>query len=185
MVFLLYHDPFLILQPPKQTGALPLDMAADSIDDMYEGCRSEAASVIDLYGVFEWHFNRNFSFAWALAERRAKKPVHKHLKEEHAIVLDIYTQCKHVQQHFDKAVRTGEKKYSTYGFKFHYFYFYLTDAIQLLLHNQTSCRVTYHRTWKQFNHIVINTNIRFGAFILAASAKQSFDLNGNVSCFEI
>ncbi|KAK2815935.1 hypothetical protein Q5P01_026402 [Channa striata] len=53
MGFLLYHDPLLLLsKPPKppKPGGLALDMAADSIDDMYEGCRSEAASVIDLYG---------------------------------------------------------------------------------------------------------------------------------------
>lgn len=160
-------------------------MATDSIDDMYDGCRSEAASTIDLFGVFEWHFNRNFSFAWALAERGAKKSAHRRLKEDHAIVMYMYTKMKHIQQVFNKAVKTGKHNYSTHGFKFHYFYFYLTDAIQVLHHNQTSCRTTYHRTWKQFNNNVINTNMRFGAFTLTASTKQSFDFNGNVSCFEI
>lgn len=162
-----------------------MDMAPDSIDDMYDGCRSETASVIDLFGVFEWHYNRNFSLAWASAERNAQKPVHKQLKEEHAIVIYMYTNEKNIEQVFNKAVNTGKHKYSTYRFMFHYFYFYLTDAIQVLRHNQTSCRTTYHRTWKWFNHNVINTNMRFGAFTLVASSKQSFDINGNVSCFEI
>lgn len=168
-----------------QSGGLPLDMATDSVDDMYDGCRSEAASVIDLFGVFEWHFNRNFSVAWALAERHAKKPAHKQLKEDHAIVMYIYTKAEHLRQDFNKAVKTGKHKYSSLRFKFHYFYFFLTDAVQVLHQNQTSCRVTYHRTWKQFNRNVVNTNMRFGAFTLAGSAKQSFDFNGNVSCFEI
>lgn len=174
----------LSLQKTK-TGSLPLDMATDSVDDMYDGCRSETASTIDLFGVFEWHFNRNFSFAWASAERSAKKPAHRQLKEDHAVVLYMYTKEKNIQQVFNKAVRTGKHKYGKYGFMFHYFYFYLTDAVQVLRHNQTSCRTTYHRTWKRFNHNVINTNMRFGAFTWAASRKQSFAFNGNVSCFEI
>ncbi|XP_070776979.1 ecto-ADP-ribosyltransferase 4-like [Enoplosus armatus] len=190
VALLLYRDPFLLLWWPqipveKTSGSLPLDMATDSVDDMYDGCRSEAASMINLFGVFEWHFNRNFSFAWAAAERNAKKPAHKNLKEEHAIVMHMYTKVKSIQQDFNKAVKTGKHKYSTQGFKFHYFYFYLTEAIQVLRHNQTSCRTTYHRTWKEFNHNVINTNMRFGAFTWVASNKQSFDFNGNVSCFEI
>lgn len=176
--------PYLSLQKPKISGS-PLDLATDSIDDMYDGCRSETASVIDLFGVFEWHFNRNFSFAWASAERNAKKPVHKHLKEDHAIVLYMYTKMENIRHALNKAVKTGRHKYSTNGFKFHYFYFYLIDAIQVLRYNQTSCKTTYHRTWKQFDHNVINTSMRFGAFTWVASSKQSFDFNGNVSCFEI
>ncbi|XP_035516490.1 T-cell ecto-ADP-ribosyltransferase 1-like [Morone saxatilis] len=189
VALLLYHDPFLLLwwpqKPAEKPGGLPLDMATDSIDDMYDGCRSETASVIDLLGVFEWHFNRDFSLAWASVERHAKKPAHKHLKEDHAIVLYLYTKMKNIQQAFNEAVKTGKYKYSTYGFKFHYFYFYLTDAIQTLRQNQTSCRTTYYRTWKQFDHNVINSNMRFGAFTWVASSKQSFDFNSNVSCFEI
>lgn len=191
LVLLLYYDPFLLLWWPQQpvekpkTVVLSLDMATDSIDDMYDGCRAEAASMIDLFGVFEWHVNKYFSYAWASAEINAKKPVHKHLKEDHAIVLYMYTRVQYIQQGFDKAVQTGKHRYSTRRFMFHYFYFYLTDAIQLLRHNQTACRTTYYRTWKQFDQHVINTNMRFGSFTWVASSKQSFDFNGNMSCFEI
>lgn len=172
------------LQKPK-TGGVNLDMATDSIDDMYDGCRSETTSVIDVFGVYEWHVNRNFSYAWAVVERLAKKPVHKSLTEDHAIVLYMYTKIRNVQHDFNKAVKTGKHKYSTYGFKFHYFYFYLTDAVQVLRRNQTTCRTTYHRTREQFDPSVINTNMRFGAFTWVASSKESFEFNGNVSCFEI
>ncbi|XP_059193184.1 ecto-ADP-ribosyltransferase 4-like isoform X2 [Centropristis striata] len=186
---LLYHDPFLLLwwplKPAEGSRALPLDMATESIDDMYDGCQSETASVIDLFGVFEWHYNRNFSSAWALAEKPAKKPVHTQLKEEHAVVMYMYTKIKYIQQYFNQEVKTGKHMYSTYRFKFHYFYFFLTDAIQLLRHNQTSCTTTYLRTQKVFDRNVINTNVRFGAFTLAASSKGSFAFNGDVSCFEI
>ncbi|KAM4585330.1 ecto-ADP-ribosyltransferase 4-like [Odontesthes bonariensis] len=191
VVLLLYNDPFLILWWPHRpaertkTGVSPLDMATDSIDDMFDGCQSEAASVIDQFGVFEWHYNRNFSSAWAFVERFAKKPVHKHLKDDHAIALYMFTRVGYIQLDFNKAVKTGKHKYTTAGFKFHYFYFYLTDAIQALHNNQTLCRTTYHRTRKQFDKNVINTNMRFGAFTWAVSRKQTLEFNGNVSCFEI
>ncbi|XP_026160096.1 ecto-ADP-ribosyltransferase 4-like [Mastacembelus armatus] len=192
VALLLYYDLFLILWWPQnpaeetKTGPLPLDMdmATSSVDDMFDGCQSETASVIHLFGVFEWHYNRNFSIAWASAERNAKKPVHKHLNNDHTTVMYIYTKVKHVQQNFNKAVKTGKHAYGTGRFKFHYFYFYLTEAIQILHRNQTACRATYHRTWNQFNH-VINTNMRFGSFTLAASTKQAFGSNGNMSCFQI
>nr|XP_046264846.1 ecto-ADP-ribosyltransferase 4-like [Scatophagus argus] len=191
VVILLYHDPFLLLWWPQKpaekpgTGVLPLDMVPDSTDDMYDGCRSETASLIDLFGVFEWHFNRNFSFAWASAESYAKKPVHSHLKEDHAIVIYMYTKMTNIQQDFNKAVKTGKNNYSTYKFMFHYFYFYLTDAIQVLHYNQTLCRTTYYRTLKHFDRNVVNRKMRFGAFIWVASSKQAFVSNGSVSCFEI
>ncbi|XP_068583298.1 ecto-ADP-ribosyltransferase 4-like [Cebidichthys violaceus] len=191
VALLLYHDLSLLLWWPQKpaektkTAGLPLDMATDCIDDMYDGCKSETASVIDLFGVSEWHFNPNFSIAWASAEGGAKKPAQQHLKEEHATVIYMYTKLKNIQQDFDRAVKTGKHNYSTYRFKFHYFYFHLTNAIQVLRHKQTSCGTTFHRTWRHFDRNVINTNMRFGAFTWVASSKRSFDFNGNVSCFEI
>lgn len=185
----LYNDPFLILwwpQKPKENAAvLPLDMAPDSIDDMYEGCRSKSMSLINLYGVFEWHVNKNFSYAWALVERQAKKPVHKHLQDDHATSLYIFTKLDNIRRDFNKELKTGKHKYTTDYFRFHFFYFYLTDAIQALNPNISECRTVYLRTWKRFELNIINTNIRFGGFTWAVSSKQSFEVNGNVSCFEI
>ncbi|TNN54196.1 GPI-linked NAD(P)(+)--arginine ADP-ribosyltransferase 1 [Liparis tanakae] len=171
--------------PETKTAGFRLDMATDCVDDMYDGCKSETASVIDGFGVSEWHVGLNFSIGWASAESGAKKPVHEHLKEEHATVIYMYTQAGNIQQEFDQAVKTGKRDYNTHRFKFHYFYFYLTDAVQVLHHNQTSCRRTFYGTRKHFERNVINANMRFGAFTWAASSKQSSDLKANVSCFEI
>uniref|UniRef100_UPI003AAE54E5 T-cell ecto-ADP-ribosyltransferase 2-like n=1 Tax=Centroberyx gerrardi TaxID=166262 RepID=UPI003AAE54E5 len=193
VALLLYRDPFLILwwheQPVQrsETEALPLDMATDSIDDMYDGCRSEAAAMIDQLGVFEWHVNKMFSIAWALVEKKAKKPAHKDLGEDHATVIYMHTdvKIKGIQQEFSKAVKTGKHEYRPYRFKYHYYYFYLTDAVQVLRRNQTSCRTTYHRTGRHFNQNVVHKEMRFGAFTLTASSKDSFGFFGDVSCFEI
>uniref|UniRef100_A0A3P9ILA3 NAD(P)(+)--arginine ADP-ribosyltransferase n=1 Tax=Oryzias latipes TaxID=8090 RepID=A0A3P9ILA3_ORYLA len=191
VLLLLLNDPFLILwwpqRPLEKTEVVvsPLDMATDSIDDMYAGCRRETAAVIDLFGVFEWNYNGNFSQAWAFAEKYANKPVHERLKEDHAIAMYMYTKLSHIREVFNEAVKTGKHMYNTHRFRFHYLYFFLTDAIQTLRHNQTWCRTTYLRTWKHFDQNVVHTQVRFGHFIWAASSSLSFELHGNVSCFEI
>ncbi|XP_024115665.1 GPI-linked NAD(P)(+)--arginine ADP-ribosyltransferase 1 [Oryzias melastigma] len=191
VVLLLLNDPFLILWWPQrpmekaEVMVLPLDMAADSIDDMYAGCRSETAALIDLFGVFEWNYNGNFSLAWAFAEKHANKPAHVRLKDDHAIVMYMYTKLPHIREIFDEAVKRGRHMYNTHRFRFHYFYFFLTDAIQTLRRHQAPCRTTYLRTWKHFDQNVARTNVRFGHFIWAASSSLSFELQGNVSCFEI
>lgn len=160
-------------------------MATDSIDDMYNGCRSESVSMIELLGVFEWHVNKPFSTAWSLVERTAKKPVHKHLRDDHSIAVYLFTRSGLIRQNFSRALKTGKHKYSTNKFVFHYFYFYLTDTIQVLRNNRTSCRTMYHRTREHFDRDVINTFMRFGALTWAVSSKQSFKFAGKVSCFEI
>ncbi|XP_013872094.1 T-cell ecto-ADP-ribosyltransferase 2 [Austrofundulus limnaeus] len=164
---------------------LPLDMATDSVDDMYAGCRSESVSMIELFGVFEWHANKPFSIAWSLVEKAAKKPVHKHLRDDHSTAVYLFTSYGPIRQNFSRALKTGKHEYSTNKFTFHYFYFYLTETIQVLNNNQTPCRTVYHRTWQYFDRNVMNAFVRFGALTWAVSSKQSFELDGNVSCFEI
>uniref|UniRef100_A0A3Q0SVT9 NAD(P)(+)--arginine ADP-ribosyltransferase n=1 Tax=Amphilophus citrinellus TaxID=61819 RepID=A0A3Q0SVT9_AMPCI len=137
---------------------LDLDMATDYIDDMFDGCRSNVASIIDLFGVLEWLHNKKFSSAWTSAEKKAKRPVC-------VLFVYIYTKMKHIQQDFNEAVKTEKDKYNTAAFQFHYFYFYLTETIQVLHLRQRMCRITYHRTWEQFNQNKINTHMCFGAFI--------------------
>nr|XP_057923899.1 ecto-ADP-ribosyltransferase 5-like isoform X2 [Doryrhamphus excisus]XP_057923909.1 ecto-ADP-ribosyltransferase 5-like isoform X2 [Doryrhamphus excisus]XP_057923918.1 ecto-ADP-ribosyltransferase 5-like isoform X2 [Doryrhamphus excisus]XP_057923926.1 ecto-ADP-ribosyltransferase 5-like isoform X2 [Doryrhamphus excisus] len=186
-MFALYRDPFVILwwppEPVQRPQILPLHMETESIDDMYEGCRSEMAAVSDRLGVFERGNNKRFGSAWAFAEKHARMPVHKDMKQEHAIALYLYTSVPLVQHDFSRAVKEGKPKYSTPEFQFHYFYFFLTEAVQLL--RLTSCKTSYHRTSEHYDVNVVNTNMRFGAFVWAATDKRTFESNGKVSCFEI
>ncbi|XP_028312195.1 ecto-ADP-ribosyltransferase 4-like [Gouania willdenowi] len=193
---IMYLDPFLILWRPLRpaeriiTEPLPLDMAVDSIDDMYAGCPIRAASIIHLIGVHEWHFNRNFSFNWYLAGKKANQPKHKYLIKDHTIAVYLYIKVTQIRENFDEAVMVGKNQYNTDGFKFHYFYYYLTNAVRILhlsqwTHKGTMCRTAYLRTRKDFQLKSIDANMRFGSFVLATSNKTMFELNGNVSCFEI
>ena len=162
-------------------------METDSIDDMYAGCRSETAALIDQLGVVKWHVNNQFSQSWTYIETQAKRPAHIHLRDDHAKVLYMYTfwKLKNFRESFDQKVKALKQGYSTYGFRFHYLYFYLTDAIQMLRGNQTWCRTTYLHTDKRFSQGVINEEIRLGTFTLTASKNTSHLSSGKMSCFEI
>ncbi|XP_037546261.1 T-cell ecto-ADP-ribosyltransferase 2-like [Nematolebias whitei] len=190
VALLLYSNPFLRLwwfhRPAEDldTDVLPLGLATESIDDMYDGCRSESVPMIELLGVFEWHVNKQFGVAWSLVERIAKKPVHKLLTDDHSKAVYTFTRFGSIRQTFNTALKTGKHKYSTDMFRFHYFYFYLTDAIQVL-NNRTSCRTTYHTTWERFERNINNTYVRFGALTWAVSSKRSLQFSSDVSCFEI
>ncbi|XP_061736379.1 GPI-linked NAD(P)(+)--arginine ADP-ribosyltransferase 1-like isoform X2 [Nerophis ophidion] len=188
-MFALYRDPFVILwwppEPAQSPDHAPLNMETQSIDDMYEGCRSKMDEVIDLIGVFERRNNKPFGSAWAFAETRARTPVHKDMKRQHAIALYVYTSAPAVRREFNAAVKEGKRNYGTHEFQFHYFYFYLTEVIQLLRRNLTSCGTSYHRTSERYDLNVANTKMRFGAYVWAASNKQTFESIGQVSCFEI
>lgn len=183
--FLILFTAFINLSlQDLETEVLPLDLATESIDDMYDGCRSESVSMIELFGVFEWHVNKKFTVAWTLAERTAKKPVHKLLTDDHSIAMYVFTHFGSIRQTFNRALKTGKHKYSTDMFRFHYFYFYLTDAVQAL-NNQTSCRTMYHRTWERFDRNINNTYVRFGSLVWAVSSKPPFEFSSSASCFEI
>ncbi|XP_056135622.1 ecto-ADP-ribosyltransferase 5-like [Lampris incognitus] len=185
-VFLVNLTAASVLQIRKN-DTLPLDMAPDSIDDMYDGCRSESAAMVDQLGVLEWHRNINFSLAWAGAQEKAKKPVHGHLGWDHATAIHIMTDTNlhTVRQDFKTAVQTGKRKYKTSGFRYHYLYFQLTDALRVLRQNQTLCRTTYLRKGKYFDLGVVDKTMRLGAFTLSTSSKHLVGLLGGVSCFEI
>lgn len=168
----------------NRTGVIiPLDMETESIDDMFAGCRSETAALIDQVG--EWQ--GQLSLAWATIEKQAKRPAHMHLTDDHAKVLYMYTyrNLKGFRESFDQTVKFLKQGYTTYGFKFHYLYFHLTDAIQRLRGNQTWCRTTYLHTNQHFSRGVIGEYIRLGTFTLTASNKISHLFSGEVSCFEI
>ncbi|XP_077460419.1 GPI-linked NAD(P)(+)--arginine ADP-ribosyltransferase 1-like [Stigmatopora argus] len=183
----LYCDPFIILWWPQKPAKdpVPLDMAKEAIDDMYDGCRPEIAAVIDSFAALERRVNKGLDSAWAVAERQAKKPIDEGLTEAHAVVLHLYTSKRDFQQNFNSAVKEGKQEYGTSKFRFHYFYFYLTDAIQILRQKTPSCRTCYFRTYRRYDFKGLYSTIRFGTFVWATSSKDSFESNGKNSCFEI
>eukprot|EP00063_Salmo_salar_P090428 XP_014065263.1 PREDICTED: T-cell ecto-ADP-ribosyltransferase 1-like [Salmo salar] len=173
----------------KQNKIFPLDMAPDSVDDKYDGCRDEAFKRVDSYYLpHEKNTTTNFIRAWDIAEKHASIPKDG-LQKVHSISMYLYTNNKpqppseSIYLDFNEAIRQGSYGYGT-SFQYHSLHFYLTDAIKILKQSQTTCRTTYLRTNVTFDLDVINKEMRFGYFVSSSIHKTLYDF-GDTSCFEI
>ncbi|XP_014065256.2 T-cell ecto-ADP-ribosyltransferase 1-like [Salmo salar] len=172
----------------KKETTFPLDMAPNSIDDKYDGCRDEAFKRVDGYYLpHEKNTTTNFIRAWDIAEKHASIPKDG-LQKLHSVSMYSYTNNKpqppseSIYLDFNEAVREGRYGYGR-SFQYHSLHFYLTDVIQILKQSQT-CRTTYRRTNVYFDRNVLNKEIRFG-FFASSSLNKSLHMFGNTSCFEI
>ncbi|XP_064859324.1 T-cell ecto-ADP-ribosyltransferase 1-like [Oncorhynchus nerka] len=173
----------------KQNKIFPLDMAPDSVDDKYDGCRDEAFQRVDDYYLpHEKNTTTNFRRAWDMAEKHASIPTDG-LQKVHSVSMYLYTNNKpqppseSIYIDFNKAVRQGRYGYGT-SFQYHSLHFYLTDAMQILKQSQTTCWTTYRRTNVTFDQDVVNKEMRFGYFASSSLHKTLYDF-GDTSCFEI
>ena len=148
--------------------SFPLDMAPDSVDDMYRNCaKTMHKKVNDTYLKKELK-NNDFYHVWQMYEGDAikkynnKDAIDKDLTVDHFKALNAYTADK-IYKKFNKEVKTKGPVYTS-GFSYHALHFLLSDAILILKQNQPEkCLTTYRRTAVTFNGQV-NTNIRFGSF---------------------
>ncbi|XP_053197832.1 T-cell ecto-ADP-ribosyltransferase 2-like [Scomber japonicus] len=176
-----------------QTSALqtsepfPLDMADDAVDDMYEGCREKMEEKVN-NTYFKKELVGKFKDTWEKAETCSNKnhSGDEGLTKNHRQAICVYTaEIPNIYKEFNEAVRTGKKNYtSSFKFKFHYFHFWLTDAIQILNEKEKEqCQTSYRRTKVGFSG-TLHEYIRFGTF---ASSSKRTDLAhfGNETCFEI
>ncbi len=161
-----------------------LDMAPDSVDDQYEGCRDNMTNDVETkYLKKELNNSDKFKIAWKEAEEFAKKN-DTDLKKNNLMAMYVYSGS-HVFNHFNNDTRYGKEQYRETRYKWYSLYFLLTEAIQILNKTQNTCYTTFRRTKVKFNETVLNKEVRFGSF-----ASSSLNINiikrfGNVSCFEI
>uniref|UniRef100_A0A8C2HVF9 NAD(P)(+)--arginine ADP-ribosyltransferase n=1 Tax=Cyprinus carpio TaxID=7962 RepID=A0A8C2HVF9_CYPCA len=163
-----------------------LDMALNSVDDQYEGCRKNMTNLVETrYLKKELNNSRNnFKTAWQEGEKYSKEP-ENNLTKNHSIAIYVYTGDK-VFRDFNNETRYGKQNYTNETYNWYSLHFLLTEAIQILKKTQNTCNITYRRTKVEFDKNVLNKEVRFGQF-----ASSSFDHNkgakifGTVSCFEI
>ncbi len=162
----------------------PLDMALNSVDDQYEGCREDMANDVETkYLKNELNNSTDFKIAWKKAEEFVKKN-DTDLKKNHLMAIYVYSDSI-VFNHFNNNTRYGKEQYRETRYKWYSLYFLLTEAIQILNTTQNTCYSTFRGTKVKFNENVLNHEVRFGQF-----ASSSLNINktttfGNVSCFEI
>ncbi|XP_036430733.1 NAD(P)(+)--arginine ADP-ribosyltransferase 1-like [Colossoma macropomum] len=173
----------------KSSGQVwPLDMAENSVDDSYGGCRDDMNKlVISEYIEYERKNTPGFAAAWENALNKRK--ILSILSINQSAAIYMYTaepqcrkDCSYVE--FNKATRNGSAAYQSGDFQFYTLHFFLTDAVQQLKKEQTGCVTSYRRTRVKFETDVLNKKIRFGSFT-SSSLNKDLTQFGRESCFQI
>ncbi|XP_041641421.1 ecto-ADP-ribosyltransferase 5-like isoform X2 [Cheilinus undulatus] len=187
----------VISASPEFNTQVPLDLAPDSVDDMYAGCKDKMEyRVKKEYLMNEKSKDKNFTLAWAEAEkyynkkwkRKGKRPSTS-LGKEKIMAIYVYSLDKpKVYLDFNNAVRTQKSEYQT-TFRYHTLHFFLTDALQTLNARKAEeerCLTGYRRVNSYFSQNVLNKAIRFGSFTSSSMGwYPSSHRFGDKSCFEI
>ncbi|XP_068452309.1 ecto-ADP-ribosyltransferase 5-like [Clinocottus analis] len=158
----------------------PLDMAPNSVDDMYVGCREKMEERVATYLENEKNANPDFKKAWNTAL------LYRTNNLMSAAIYVYAAQEPNIHDPLNLAVHDEGPKYRT-EFKFHALHFYLTTAIQTL-HKENQCFTVTRRTKKFFNAVTVKTQVRFGNFASSTTDSLAQTLNsgfGKETCFEI
>ncbi|XP_077942509.1 ecto-ADP-ribosyltransferase 4-like [Gasterosteus aculeatus] len=192
---------WVVLLPYGVSGGLmsflfghSLDMAKDSVDDMYDGCSPKMDKNARGYLEKEMKEDSVLKKSWTDAEALQKsKDAPTDITKEQLIALYTYTSSDgDLNERFDKATREQGPKYKT-AFKYHALHFYLTTAVQTIKaeHDKSNendsekkCYTVFHRTDKSFSTKVLKQEVRFGSFASASLDKDRV-VSGGKSCFEI
>uniref|UniRef100_A0AAY5KZL1 NAD(P)(+)--arginine ADP-ribosyltransferase n=1 Tax=Esox lucius TaxID=8010 RepID=A0AAY5KZL1_ESOLU len=150
-----------------------LDMAPDSVDDMYKGCFGEMNDKVLKKYIPEEFKHNSFKDSWKWANNCANSAICAYTAGHPEIYIE-----------FNKAVRTNKTDYSS-SFKFHSLHFLLTDALRLLKNNRKEdCITSYIRT-KDKIFAKVNQNIQFGMFTSSSTNREINEMFGANSCFVI
>nr|XP_017210042.1 ecto-ADP-ribosyltransferase 4-like [Danio rerio]XP_021327492.1 NAD(P)(+)--arginine ADP-ribosyltransferase 2-like isoform X1 [Danio rerio] len=162
----------------------PLDMAPNSVDDQYKGCRDKMANLVKTkYLEKEMSNLKEFRTAWEKGEKLAKNQADS-LTRNNVIAIYVYTDDG-VYRHFNSDTRCDKIKYRQREYKWYSLHFLLTEAIQVLKKTQKKCFSTFRGTEIEFNKNVLNTKVRFGSFVSSSLDRKKASYFGKVSCFEI
>ncbi len=196
--FLLFHCFHCFQNSADPESKVPLDLAPNAVDDMYNGCKDKMEyRVREQYLINEKNKDKNFTLAWGEAEKyynkiwkgkKGKRPSAT-LGKGQIMSLYVYTLDKpKIYLEFNNAVRTQKSVYKT-TFRYHTLHFFLTDALQTLSARRNEgerCLTGYRRVDSYFSQDVVNKIIRFGSFTSSSMGwYPSAERFGEKSCFEI
>uniref|UniRef100_A0A3Q3GIK3 NAD(P)(+)--arginine ADP-ribosyltransferase n=1 Tax=Kryptolebias marmoratus TaxID=37003 RepID=A0A3Q3GIK3_KRYMA len=180
--------PCLILPSFLKTHLFPFfqsstrDLTYDLSNNTFDDCGSKVTVVSDETVRRKWNTCRaNFSQAWRGSEQNLKKSTHSYMENHHSLALYLFTNMmlQPVNQNFESAERASKQKDTFEPFSL---YSSLSQAIQILKHNQMTCLKTNYRTETLFQHNISGKQVRFSTFILG---YEGWSFAGNVLCFEM
>ncbi len=163
---------------------VPLDMALNSVDDQFKGCKGKMADLVKTkYLRKEMKNSAKFKHYWQKSKNVVMFPKHN-LTRNHLIAIRVYTGV-YIYRKLNDATRYGRKQYKNKAFNWTLLHFLLTEAIQILKKQQNKCYLTYRGTRAKFDKHVLNKEVRFGSFASSSLNPKIAQGFGTKSCFEI
>ncbi|XP_059393541.1 NAD(P)(+)--arginine ADP-ribosyltransferase 2-like [Carassius carassius] len=170
----------------------PLDMALDSVDDLYYGCKEKMAKQVDKeYLKKELRNSVDFEKVWEIGKNKvSKKNFLDKLKTKHKIAIYAYTYIQtdpnlNISDKFNNDTRDGKQNYTVMKYEWYSLHFLLTEALHILKKTQNRCFDTFRGTKLTFENDVLNKEVRFGSFTSSTLDRSIAESFGTVSCFEI
>ncbi|KAM9792682.1 ecto-ADP-ribosyltransferase 5-like [Neosynchiropus ocellatus] len=163
-----------------------LDLAPDSVDDMYNGCVPKMEKLAAEFLEKEQNENRDFKMAWDKAQQKfSPESGESDLETRQKMAVYAYTLDEPpLYADFNQAVRTARPSYRT-TFQYHALHFYLTTAVQRLKREQgTGCRTVYRRVEFIYPRDVVKKRFRFGSFASSSMDDYLGEEFGR-TCFKI
>ncbi|NXF38582.1 NAR4 ribosyltransferase, partial [Nyctibius bracteatus] len=179
---------------------LMMDMALHSFDDQYLGCREQMMEELERGDYFQKEIaaNKDYLSLWEKAqEALLKSPVGllREMHESHAIVLMAYTMDSslHSQLNWATSMAGSSLEHYRHNFSLKYFHFYLTTAIQIMKHWQSSkesmgkckCYRVYSSVKDLHIETMVSIRVRFGCFISTSHLWNEVQKFGNETLFTV
>ncbi|NXQ04746.1 NRT2 ribosyltransferase, partial [Vidua macroura] len=168
---------------------VPLDMARDSFDDQYPGCRRAMTELLPALNRVEFQQNPRFAGVWVKAAAKwwRRGPPVTPLSPEQAIALMTYT-MKDIHKEFNDAVRVAGRSRREYRDNFHFktLHFLLTDALAALRDARgPRCHYVYRGVRGVRFEARRGDTVRFGRFTSTSPRKQIAQQFGTDTTFQV
>ncbi|XP_052408197.1 NAD(P)(+)--arginine ADP-ribosyltransferase 2-like isoform X1 [Carassius gibelio] len=167
----------------------PLDMALNSVDDLYYGCKEKMAKQVDKeYLKKELRNSVDFEKVWKISKKKVSRNFLGKLKPNNKIAIYAYTYTQnntHIYVKFNNDTRYGKQNYPVMKYKWYSLHFLLTEALHILKKKQNTCFDTFRCTKVKFENDVLNKEVRFGSFTSSSLDRSIAKRFGTESCFEI
>ncbi|NXQ54781.1 NAR4 ribosyltransferase, partial [Anthoscopus minutus] len=174
-----------------------MDMALHSFDDQYLGCREEMMEELEGGDYFQTEIadTKEYFRLWKKAqEALLKSPVGllREMRDSHAIVLMAYTMNSSLHSQLNWATSTAGVSPEHYRdkFRFKYFHFYLTTAIQILKEWQSTvgehkCYQVHRGVKDLYIEAKVGSRVRFGRFTSTSRLRNEAWKFGNETLFTV
>ncbi|KAI5103573.1 GPI-linked NAD(P)(+)--arginine ADP-ribosyltransferase 1-like, partial [Silurus meridionalis] len=150
-----------------------LDMAQDSVDDQFTGCKNKMFQLITKEILpKEFKYDANFTTTW-----NKYKNIQNYFKR----IIKVYTSQTGSYSKLNDAVGSGMPKYKTH-FNYKAYHFLLTRAIQT--YQLKKCTDVFRSTTVNFDSAKPGQQMRFGRFA-STTLKSNLPGFGTSTCFKI